>query len=98
MAQISIHRDHELGFERACEVAQKWMNEAASKMGLECSTEPPAGGEQLIRFKRSGIDGTVRITDKRFELDAKLGLMMASFKGMIESQIASNVDKLFNKA
>ena len=65
---------------------------------LECSVEPPADGQQLIRFKRSGIDGSVRITADRFELDAKLGLMMAGFKGMIESQIAGNVDKLFNKA
>lgn len=97
MAQISIHRDHSLGFERACEAARQWMDGAASKMGLECRVEPPAGSEQLIRFKRSGVDGTMRITANRIELDAKLGMMMAGLKGMIEQQITSNLDKLLGR-
>jgi hypothetical protein len=56
--------------------------------GLE--TLPVSGQSK----RRAGISGTLQVDKDRFNLDAELGFVFASFKERIETQIAKNLDDL----
>ena len=97
MADISINRPHTLGLATARELANKWMEGAAQKMGLTCSLEPGEAEDQ-IKFERSGVNGVMKVRADAFELEAKLGLMMKPMKSMIESEIEKNINRMVEKA
>ena len=37
----------------------------------------------LVCFTRSGVQGELKVTKDKFELDAKLGFLLGAFKGRI---------------
>ena len=47
-----------------------------------------------MQFTRSGVNGKLKVTADRFELDAKLGFLLGAFKERIESEIVKNLDTL----
>lgn len=94
MSDIRIQRDHALGYARACELARTWVDQAERELGLACQVQPGEGDEQVVQFSRSGVSGTLRVTGERFELDAKLGFLLAGFRNKIQAQIDDNLDRL----
>ncbi len=96
MTTLNIHRPHTLGMERARQLGQTWMAEAQGQWGLHCELKTSAQ-EDLIAFSRSGVSGTLRVTALEFELQAKLGFLMAAFAPAIETQITQNLDALLGK-
>lgn len=97
MAQLQVHRAHQLGLAEARERAYDWAAQAQREYGLAWDyTEGEA--EDRVAFRRSGVSGELRVTADRFELDAQLGFLLSAYKGRIESQIAANLDKLLGPA
>lgn len=93
MADIHIHRTHQLGLEGARKVAAQWSEKAQSKLEMACACA--AGGEgDEIQFSRPGVKGTLRVCADHFELNAQLGFLLSAFKDQIESEIAKNLDEL----
>jgi len=45
-----------------------------------------------------GVKGTMKVTGTEFDLQVKLGMMMAAFKPMVEAEIAKNLGRLIDKA
>ena len=97
MAYININRPHNLGLATARELANKWMEGAAQKMGLTC-TLVPGETEDQIQFERSGVTGVMKVRGDALELEAKLGMMMKAVKPMIEAEIEKNLSRLLEKA
>ncbi len=97
MADINISRPHSLGLPAARELANKWMEGAAQKMGLTCSLVSGETEDQ-IKFERSGVTGVMKVRGDALELEAKLGLMMKALKPMIEAEIDKNLTRLLEKA
>ncbi len=97
MADININRPHNLGLATARELANKWMEGAAQKMGLTC-TLVPGETEDQIQFERSGVTGVMKVRGDALELEAKLGMMMKAVKPMIEAEIEKNLTRLLEKA
>ena len=93
MADINYQQAHTLGLDKARELAKRWMDEGAQKMGLSCECTPGAE-EDTITFERMGVKGTMRVSGTSFDLQVKLGMMMAAFKPMIEAELARNMAKL----
>lgn len=93
MAAIHIHRDHQLGLERAREIAWRWAEDAESRLGMEC-TVYEGDDSDTIEFTRSGVKGELVVSATTFELKAKLGLLMGALRGTIEQEIESELDKL----
>lgn len=93
MADIRIARDHALGLPKARELAFHWAEEAESGLDMACTYEE-GDTEDLVRFKRSGVDGELRVTASQFLLTAKLGFLLGAFKERIESEIVKNLDAL----
>ncbi len=97
MADIKIQRTHALGLDKARVLAQEWMDDAAQKLGLTCKLVAGTT-EDVINFERMGVSGKMTVRPDAFELDAKLGIMMAAFKPMVEAEIEKNLSRILAKA
>ena len=93
MADIHIRRDHHLGMAEARKVAWRWAEEAEQEFDMSCTYEEGKTADE-VQFTRSGVNGTLKVTAERFELDARLGFLLGAFKERIESEIVKNLDTL----
>lgn len=93
MAEIRIHRDHDLGLKKAREIAWKWAEQVEEKFDMEC-TVIEGDGEDTVEFTRSGVKGELTVAADRFELVAQLGLLLGAFKKTIEGEIQKELDML----
>jgi len=90
---IHIQRSHDLGLAQARKLAFRWAETAEKKLDMECTYEE-GKNEDLVSFTRSGVNGELKVTKDRFELDARLGFLLGAFKDRIESEIVKNLDEL----
>jgi putative polyhydroxyalkanoate system protein len=93
MANLHIRRDHSLGLKAARKIAFTWAEQVESDFGMECTYEEGTA-EDVVRFTRSGVNGTLVVTADHFNLDAKLGFLLGAFKDRIEAEIVKNLDDL----
>lgn len=93
MSNIHIERKHHFSFKKARQIAFAWAEQAEDEFGMECTYEE-GDTEDLVSFTRSGVNGTLRVCDQRFELDAHLGFLLGAFKGSIETEIVKRLDEL----
>lgn len=93
MADLHIVREHALGLAAARKIAFTWAEQVEEEFGMECTY---AEGKTVdeVEFTRSGVNGTLRVTADRFELNAKLGFLLGAFKDKIEAEIVKNLDQL----
>ncbi len=93
MTELHILRPHALGLPKARALALRWVEQAQTDFGLRCQyTEGQQ--EDEVGFSRSGVAGTLVVSHDRFELKAKLGFLLGTFKERIEREITSNLDTL----
>jgi putative polyhydroxyalkanoate system protein len=97
VADIHIVREHGLGLEQARKLAFRWAEVAEKKLEMDCIYEEGKASDVLM-FKRPGASGTLKVEPERFELDAKLGLLLGVFKTKIEGEIVRNLDELLAQA
>lgn len=93
MADIHIVREHALGLEQARKLAFRWAEVAEKKLDMDC-TYAEGKSHDVVTFKRPGASGELKVTRDRFELDARLGLLLGVFKAKIEGEIVRNLDEL----
>ena len=93
MPDIQIHREHTLGLPEARKLAFRWAELAEQKFDMACSYEEGKTAD-LVSFTRSGVNGELKVTAERFELDARLGFLLGVFKDRIEGEIVKNLDEL----
>lgn len=86
MTNIHIQHAHQLGLKKARKVALDWAESAEKKLSMECTYEE-GDTFDCVHFKRQGATGTMVVRADEFELDVKLGLLLAAFKGRIEEEI-----------
>ena len=93
MPDLRIHREHDLGLERARKVAWKWAEQAEKKFDMECTV---IEGElsDTVEFTRSGVSGRLIVAADHFDLDAKLGFLLGAFSRTIEGEIEKTLDDL----
>jgi len=96
MPDIHLTRPHALGLPEARKIAFKWAEMAEEKFDMECTYEE-GKTEDLVTFTRSGVNGELKVTAERFELDARLGFLLGAFKEKIEGEIVKNLDTLLAK-
>ncbi len=93
MADIHIVREHGLGLAQARKLAFRWAEVAEQKLEMACTYEEGPSHDVVI-FHRPGARGKLEVTPDRFELRAKLGLLLGMFRSRIESEIVKNLDEL----
>jgi putative polyhydroxyalkanoate system protein len=97
MADIHIHREHQLGLAKARKVAWQWAEHAEKKFDMEC-TVVEGETSDTVEFKRSGVTGTIIVAADHFDLNAKLGFLLGAFSKTIEAEIEKNLDELLAKS
>jgi putative polyhydroxyalkanoate system protein len=96
MADLNLHRDHTLGLARARKVALKWAEHVEEKLDMEC-TIIEGDDEDVLEFKRSGVDGRMIVAATYFDLEARLGFLLKAFLGTIEAEVARQLDEALAK-
>lgn len=96
MADLNLRREHTLGLPRARKVALKWAEHVEKKLEMEC-TLIEGDDEDVLEFKRSGVDGRMVVAATFFDLEARLGLMFRPFLGMIEAETRKQLDAALAK-
>lgn len=96
MADLKIHRDHDLGLARARKLAWTWAEHVEKRFGMEC-TVIEGETSDTVEFERSGVKGRLIVAADHFDLDAKLGLLLGAFRKTIESEIGRELDTLLAK-
>ncbi len=91
MSDITLVENHTLTMERAREVAQQ----VAEQMKADYEVGYAWEGD-VLNFKRSGVSGTLALTEGRAQLDVTLGFMLKGFRKKIEEQVGRNMHKLFS--
>ena len=92
MADLNLHRDHTLGLARARKVALKWAEDVEEKLDMEC-TIIEGDDEDVLEFKRSGVDGRMIVAATFFDLEARLGFLLKPFLGTIEAEVGKQLDE-----
>ena len=93
MADIHIEREHRMDLTDARKTAALWVQQAEEKFDMRCTYGEGLENDQ-ISFTRSGVSGTLKINQDKFEIDAHLGFLLGAFKDRIESEILKNLDTL----
>ena len=96
MADIQIERKHGMSMAQARVAAFKWAEQAEEKFDMTCTYEEGSTFDE-VTFNRSGVSGTLTVTDHVFQLNAKLGFLLGAFKDKIEGEIVKNLDALIEK-
>ena len=96
MADLELRRDHSLGLARARKVALKWAEHVEDKLDMEC-TIIEGDDEDVLEFRRSGVDGRMIVAATHFELEAKLGFLLKPFLGTIEAEVRKQLDEALAK-
>jgi putative polyhydroxyalkanoate system protein len=87
VADIELDRTHNLGLKGAKAAADKMASKLAEKFQLESSWR----GETL-NFTRSGVNGTLAVSETTMSLRVTLGFMLKMMKGPIEQAIHEQLD------
>jgi putative polyhydroxyalkanoate system protein len=90
MADIEIHRVHNLGLKAARAAADKMAEQLGRKFDLKGDWEG-----NTLRFERPGVTGALAIDDKALKLSVTLGFLLKAMKGSIEGAVRQELDKLF---
>ncbi len=93
MADIHIEREHRMDFTDARKTAALWVRQAEEKFDMRCTYVDGVESDQ-VSFTRSGVSGTLKVSQEKFEIDARLGFLLGTFKDRIESEILKNLDTL----
>jgi putative polyhydroxyalkanoate system protein len=93
MADIDLHRAHDLGLEKARAMAEKMAGDLGRKFGLQGDWDG-----NVLRFARPGLSGSLAVTAKDVRLSVTLGLLMKAMKASIERAVEQEIDGVFSKA
>ncbi|HUP28676.1 MAG TPA: polyhydroxyalkanoic acid system family protein [Usitatibacter sp.] len=93
MADIELHRVHNLGLQAARAAADKMADQLGRKFDLKGEWEG-----NVLKFQRTGVTGSLAVTDKDLKLSVALGFLLKAMKGSIEQAVTHELDKLFAEA
>ena len=93
MSHISITRAHHSTRPDAKKMAEK----IAAKLEKDYQLKSSWAGD-VLNFARSGVNGTLDVTDHELKIDMKLGFLMAAFKSPIHDAVEKNLDALIKPA
>ncbi|MBD1551847.1 polyhydroxyalkanoic acid system family protein [Pseudomonas typographi] len=88
MSQITVVREHQLGYETARERAEKLVEKLVSKYDMQAAWDG-----DTVQLKRSGMTGQVQVAADTVQVDLTLSTMLSMMGGVIETEIGKALDK-----
>ncbi len=96
MADLYILRAHSLGLAKARKIAFHWAEEVEKNFGMTCVYEEGIAEDEVC-FTRPGVQGSLWVTQSKFEITVQLVFILAAFKSRIERDIVKNLDRFLNE-
>lgn len=90
MPDISIAQKHKLSHKKAKAAAQKVVDQLAEEYGVSAEWDG-----DILKFKRSGVSGTLEVSAHEAQIEIKLGFMLKAFSATIEEHVHKNMKKVF---
>jgi len=87
---INITQPHNLGPEAARAAAQQVADKLSRELDLSCQWQG-----DVLRFTRSGVDGTLTLLENQAQMQIKLGFLYGAFAPAIQSKVAEKMRKVF---
>ena len=93
MADINIVQEHNLAPEQARAAAQQVADKLAEQFELECRWDG-----DVLRFERSGVNGTLTLQAQQAHLQIALGFLFSAFSAQIEGKVVEKMRRVFAPA
>jgi putative polyhydroxyalkanoate system protein len=93
MADIELHRVHNLGLKAARAQAERMADQLGRKFDLKGDWVG-----NVLKFERPGVTGSLTISEKDLRLSVALGFLLKAMKGSIEQAVTHELDALFADA
>ncbi|MGA2549870.1 MAG: polyhydroxyalkanoic acid system family protein [Burkholderiaceae bacterium] len=90
MSAIDLHRRHGVNLKQAKSAAKRLQSQIEKEFDLKGNWKG-----NTLHFSRSGLSGTLVVTDKDVDIHVELGLLLSALRGRIQSEIESKLDELF---
>lgn len=90
MADIDLHRVHNLGLRAARAAADEMAEHLGRKFGLQGDWDG-----NVLKFERPGVTGSLAISDKDLRLMVSLGFLLKAMRPSIEKAVLHELDALF---
>lgn len=91
MADIHAHRTHSMTLEDAKKTAQKLADQLKKDFQLDSQWQG-----NTLNFSRSGVKGSLDVTDKDVSIDISLGFMLKAFRAKIQAEVEQNIKTMFS--
>lgn len=92
MPTIDIRHSHQLPLAEARARVEQIATRMREKFGIEGQWQ----GDTL-HISRPGVSGTIAVGSDAIQVSAKLGLMLAAMKGMVEQEIRRKLHEQFDE-
>ena len=89
MSLIRIHKAHELGYDKACEIAEKFAASLREQFHADYYWEDDA-----LKFSAKGVEGQILIAADDVEVQVSLGLLYRPLRSRIENKIVDQLDAI----
>ena len=90
MPAIDITRSHSLPLAEARAKVQRVADHIAEKFDVACTWE-----DNVLHFRRSGVDGQIRVSAKQVHVMAQLGFLLSALRGTVEREVNRYLDDEF---
>jgi putative polyhydroxyalkanoate system protein len=93
MSEIHIRHAHSKLLAEAKQAAEKVARQLKKDFQLDYVWDA-----NVLRFKRSGVDGELHVTAKEIRLDARLGFRFSFLAPRIEAEARASLDRVLGAA
>lgn len=90
MPSIDISRPHALGIP----AAKKSVDRVAAHIAQKFEVDSAWQGNTLV-FRRSGVDGQIKVDAKAVRVTVELGFLLMAIRGTVEREIRRYLDEEF---
>lgn len=82
MPRIDIRHAHHCSQDHARAAVDRIADKLRERYQVDCVWD-----QDTLKFKRSGVDGQIRLLDGQVQVLADLGFLLSALRGTIESEI-----------
>lgn len=90
MPSIDITRNHSVPLAEARKKVQRVADHIAKKFDVACQWEG-----NTLQFRRSGVDGHIKVSAKQVHVTADLGFLLMALRGSVEREVNRYLDEEF---
>jgi putative polyhydroxyalkanoate system protein len=89
MARVNVSQDHNKTEDEVREIVNRMTDDLKNRYGIN----PNWQGDNLVKFKRSGVSGQLQISESKVTIDLDIGFLLSAYAGKIKSELTTMMAK-----